>query len=104
MTAADLAALLDAKPSGGSWMAKCPAHDDRNPSLAITQAEDKVLLHCNAGCTWRQIIDAMGLHPRDIFNGDGTVNKERSMWAKIKSKHDKEQKVERFWERAGYND
>jgi hypothetical protein len=32
----------------GNW--RCPSHDDRNPSLSVTQATDKVLLNCHRGC------------------------------------------------------
>lgn len=34
------------------WMAQCPAHDDRNPSLSITEnADGSLILYCFAGCT-----------------------------------------------------
>jgi len=32
-------------------MALCPAHDDRNPSLSIQLADDRILIHCFAGCS-----------------------------------------------------
>jgi putative DNA primase/helicase len=50
---------LKARRVGTSWMALCPAHNDRNPSLAIRQVDGKVLLHCHAGCTQRDVIDAL---------------------------------------------
>lgn len=35
----------------GSWVARCPAHEDRKPSLAIRELNDgTVLVHCFAGC------------------------------------------------------
>ena len=40
-------------------MAKCPAHDDNNPSLSIREAYGKVLLHCHAGCTQRAVIGTL---------------------------------------------
>jgi putative DNA primase/helicase len=41
-------------------MAKCPAHDDNNPSLSIREVDGKVLLHCcHAGCSQRDVIDAL---------------------------------------------
>ena len=43
----------------GTWMACCPAHDDRNPSLSIREADGKILLHCHAGCEQRDVIDAL---------------------------------------------
>jgi DNA primase len=51
MSAESLARALEARRSGSSWMAKCPAHEDRNPSLSIREVDGKVLLHCHAGCT-----------------------------------------------------
>lgn len=50
------------------WMALCPAHGDRNPSLSVREIEDgKVLLKCWAGCSSEEIVSALGLHMRDLF-------------------------------------
>ena len=49
-------------------IAQCPAHDDRNPSLSITQIEGQALLHCHAGCHVDDILNALGLSPRDLFD------------------------------------
>ncbi len=35
-----LAKLPGAKRNGRGWMARCPAHDDRRPSLSIAQGTD----------------------------------------------------------------
>ena len=61
--------LRDAKRSGsGRWTARCPAHDDHNPSLSITKNDDgHVLLHCHAGCSTTAILGAMGLSMADLF-------------------------------------
>ena len=54
-------------PAGG-WIARCPAHQDRNPSLKIDEAADgKALLHCHAGCTTSSILGALGLTDTDLF-------------------------------------
>jgi CHC2 zinc finger len=59
MTADAIVRGLQAKRSGSTWMAKCPAHDDRNPSLAIRESQGKILLHCHAGCKQRDVIEAL---------------------------------------------
>lgn len=52
----------------GRWKACCPAHDDRDPSLSIREADDsKVLLHCWAGCSTTDVLAAIGLTVRDLF-------------------------------------
>lgn len=55
------------RQSNKSWMTRCPAHDDRNPSLCITDGQDhRILVHCFAGCTQAAVIDALrgrGLWP-----------------------------------------
>jgi putative DNA primase/helicase len=50
---------LEAKRVGASWMARCPSHDDRNPSLSIRESQGKLLVHCHAGCTQRDVIGAL---------------------------------------------
>src|SRR5262245_34571439 len=37
------------------WTARCPAHEDRSPSLTIRQTHDRILIHCWAGCTAAEI-------------------------------------------------
>jgi putative DNA primase/helicase len=57
MTAKEIARVLGGRKVGAVWMARCPAHDDRNPSLAIAIARNgKVLVHCHAGCDKRTVI------------------------------------------------
>ncbi|WP_254473277.1 toprim domain-containing protein [Bartonella sp. B1098] len=45
---------------GRYGLARCPAHDDRLPSLSITNGLDgRLLLTCYAGCSFREIIQAL---------------------------------------------
>ncbi|EJF87632.1 hypothetical protein ME1_01001 [Bartonella vinsonii subsp. arupensis OK-94-513] len=45
---------------GAYGLARCPAHDDRSPSLNISNGNDgRLLLHCYAGCSFREIIQAL---------------------------------------------
>jgi DNA primase len=53
-----LARLQGVKRNGSSWMARCPAHEDKSPSLSVRDESGKVLLHCFAGCT----IEASAVH------------------------------------------
>ncbi|MBS1873871.1 MAG: hypothetical protein JSU00_11695 [Acidobacteria bacterium] len=60
MTASEIARVLSAKRSGDGWMACCPAHEDRTPSLHISEGIDgKVLVKCFAGCGQRAVLDAL---------------------------------------------
>ena len=59
MTAETIARSLGGYKSGAGWMARCPAHNDRVPSLSISDSPDgKVLIHCNAGCDQQSVIRA----------------------------------------------
>ena len=63
-----LAKLPDAKKSGTGWSARCPAHEDRQPSLSIAEGEDgRALVKCHAGCSLDAICAAVGLKPTDLF-------------------------------------
>jgi hypothetical protein len=53
----------------GKYVACCPAHDDRSPSLAIKECGDgRILLHCFAGCDIETICDALGLRLADLMS------------------------------------
>lgn len=49
------------------YMARCPAHDDRRPSLSIKDAGDRTLIYCFAGCEAVDIMHAIGLELRDLY-------------------------------------
>lgn len=61
--------LCNAKKMGEfRWQARCPAHDDRSPSLSVSEgSEGKVLLKCWAGCSIESIVGAIGLNLSDLF-------------------------------------
>lgn len=67
----------------GRWIARCPAHDDKSPSLSIRGADDRVLLKCWAGCGASEIVGAVGLRLADLFEqplqSDGPIPA-RSRW------------------------
>ena len=70
MIADKILPLLDKVKSKGdnSWLACCPAHDDKNPSLGITEKDDKLLLHClSHDCNVSDIVHAVGLELSDLF-------------------------------------
>jgi len=58
-----LSHLTGVKKTGANrWIAKCCAHEDRRPSLTITEKDDgMVLIKCWAGCGAADILAAVGL-------------------------------------------
>jgi len=62
--------LLDVIPGPDQhqWMARCPAHDDRVPSLSVAESEEGiVLLWCFAGCPTEKVVRRLGLRWRDLW-------------------------------------
>ena len=53
--------------SKGKWIACCPAHQDKSPSLAVTETDDRVLVHCFSGCDTQDVTAAIGLNVADLF-------------------------------------
>lgn len=52
--------LLSAKKSGQGYIARCPAHGDRTPSLSLRIAADgKLLYKCHAGCDQATVTQAL---------------------------------------------
>jgi 5S rRNA maturation endonuclease (ribonuclease M5) len=69
--------LLDRLRDGGKTVrntgpnkavAQCPAHEDRSPSLSVTQIEGQALIHCHAGCQTEDVLAALNLSKRDLFD------------------------------------
>lgn len=60
---------VEATPNG--YTALCPAHQDRHPSLVATEADDRILIHCRAGCGTRDVLGAIGLNYPDLFFAQG---------------------------------
>lgn len=57
MNAEKIGRALGGKRTGQNWVARCPAHNDRTPSLSIAMTKDgKVLLHCFAGCRQQDVL------------------------------------------------
>jgi putative DNA primase/helicase len=72
MMAENLARALGARRTGSTWMARCPAHEDREPSLSISAGPDgKVLVHCHAGCDQHDVVAA--LRRRDLWEATGRI-------------------------------
>jgi hypothetical protein len=70
MNADQFVAMLDGvKRKGDSqYMARCPAHDDHDPSLSVTEHNGKVLVKCWAGCTALDVVESLGLSLADLFH------------------------------------
>jgi hypothetical protein len=75
-----LSRLKNVRRTGaGRWVARCPAHDDRHPSLSVRLTEDgRILLHCFAACATADVLAAVQMDFRDLFP-------ERSLAHRIKS-------------------
>lgn len=58
----------DPVESASGWQCRCPAHEDAQPSLSISETEDgKVLINCHAGCQTTDIVAKLGLTMSDLF-------------------------------------
>jgi putative DNA primase/helicase len=56
----------------GGYLARCPGHDDSDPSLRIWLGDNgKVRMTCRAGCDTEAVIAAVGLKFTDLFNVEG---------------------------------
>ncbi|MDE2563017.1 MAG: hypothetical protein KGL48_12300 [Sphingomonadales bacterium] len=54
-----IVAQLSGVWSGRHAMVRCPAHEDRTPSLSIRQGRSSILVHCFAGCDGREVMGAI---------------------------------------------
>ncbi len=51
---------------GADW--RCPAHDDRRPSLSVSNGNGRVLVHCQVGCSVDAVVGALKLTTADLFD------------------------------------
>lgn len=56
------------RANGAKGMAQCPAHEDRDPSLSIRRIEGSVLLHCHGSCHTDDVLAAINLSKRDLYD------------------------------------
>ena len=56
----------------------CPSHNDIKPSLSVVQSKDRILLHCQAGCSTQSILKGLELQMSDLF-----INEKQSTSPKI---------------------
>jgi AAA domain len=62
------------RQSGGQWAAKCPAHDDRKPSLSVGLGRNNnvvVKCHADTDCETEDIVAAIGLTMADLYDDTG---------------------------------
>ena len=55
---------------GNTAMVQCPAHADGRPSLSIRAIEGSALVYCMAGCDTKDVMEALGLKPSDLFDDE----------------------------------
>ncbi len=60
------------------FVARCPAHADKTPSLSIRKVDDRLLLHCFVGCRPQQVVEALGLSMPDLFVGSSKPDPARA--------------------------
>ena len=60
--------LEGVRRSRGGYIARCPAHEDRNASLSIGVGDDgRALVRCFAGCATADVCAAVGLNLAELF-------------------------------------
>ena len=53
------------------WVACCPAHQDKHPSMNIKECSDgTILVICRTGCSTYDIMQSVGLELKDLFRQD----------------------------------
>lgn len=73
MTPEEIVALTHARKVGkGRWIARCPSHPDRNPSLSIREGRKALLVQCmSQQCPLPDICRALGITVESLFYDSG---------------------------------
>jgi len=103
-----LVEALGGKKSGdGEFMCHCPAHDDKHPSLSLSQADNgRILYNCFAGCKQEDVRFALvkrGLLSPSQNSGVSNHHKnKRNQHSKVKEEQHQESAAiaQKIWEAA----
>ena len=70
-----LGGMQAVKKTSAGYIARCPSHDDKTPSLSLSEdpATGKVLLFCHAGCSVDAVLAAIGMETRELFADDNPI-------------------------------
>ena len=72
MIANFISRLQGVKRTPRGYIARCPSHTDKSPSLSLKETSSgDVLLHCFAGCSFGDILSALGMEAKDCFADRG---------------------------------
>ena len=78
--AEEIVRALKGQWRGNGGVCRCPAHDDRNPSLCVTEQDGRVLAHCHARCRQEAVLGALaraGFDIRQSSSGGADVHNYR---------------------------
>ncbi|HEV2185614.1 MAG TPA: toprim domain-containing protein [Stellaceae bacterium] len=107
MKAADIAQALGAARRHGTWWScRCPAHQDRSPSLSICDGDKALVVRCWAGCDARDVLGE--LRRRGLLIGNARTDRRvDSATATLRREQEARDLTARtaharqIWERAG---
>ena len=109
MNAVDIIRLLGGRMHGSYGLARCPAHEDRNPSLSISDGTGgRTLVKCHGGCDQRRVIDALrrlGAWPERADDPPLLTEAERERRRRQEAERERERArrdafVARIWQQA----
>lgn len=99
-----LSKLQKVKKTQRGWIACCPAHEDQSPSLSVAMGNDgRILLKCWTGCTFQEIVAALGFEPGDLSPGQPRPTTLAERWrAAQEAKERKEKQALEEWAKRAY--
>jgi DNA primase len=59
--------LEQVKHNKNGIAALCPSHNDKKPSLSASYTEEKILVNCQAGCSFDNIVSVLGMEQSQFF-------------------------------------
>ena len=103
----DVLSKLDGVKQVGSnkWKAKCPVHNDNNPSMTVSVKDNKVLCYCfSCQATGKDVAEAIGLPVSSLFADK--LQADKSEWRRkklleVKASDEMFLKIYQSWEQAG---